>query len=341
MLCFDRDCYYFFGSSKSKRLVKWFQLVRVLDLGLPSSCESKIPTNFNMLVNLRYPRIDLQTSFYPGLVRVIPESICNLWNLETLDLGRSRLTISVTFSSGMWKLKRLRHLHTAGPVILPKFQDVESNIMWNLQTLSCVAVNKTSAAISLIGKGAFPKLRRLGLYFHKDDKHKQGVGQVWGNLSNLNHLNALKIYGFPDIPTSVNAFPSNLTKLAISSTNSNNDVMRTLGSLTNLRILKLRYCEFAKASRSELEPCCINGFPQLEVFQMNSLENLYRWELGRDVMPCLRHLVIGWCNRLTALPNVLWSLTSLREVHVTGPSASLKMQLQSQPMRDGCNLIIS
>ncbi|XP_028797485.1 putative disease resistance RPP13-like protein 3 [Neltuma alba] len=341
MLCMDRDSYYFLDSNKSKRLVKWFHLVRVLDLGVPVSCQFKIPTDLNKLVHLRYLRIDLQTSFCKEVVRVIPEFMCNLWNLETLDLGHSVCLIHATFSSGMWKLKRLRHLHTAGPMILPKFPNVESNTMWNLQTLSYVAVNKKSAAMSLISKGVFPKLRKLGLHFCEDDKHKQGVGHFWEYLPNLKHLNTLKIYGFADIPTSVNAFPSNLTKLAVSTLNLNSDVMSTLGSLTNLRTLKLRDCEFPKEPWSKSELCCINGFPQLEVFQMKGLWKLSRWELGKDVMPCLRRLVIENCWLFTSLPNELWSLTSLREVQVIQPSKSLEMQLQSQPMREGCNLTIS
>ncbi|KAI9071628.1 hypothetical protein K1719_046413 [Acacia pycnantha] len=206
VLCFDRESNYYLDSRKSKRLVKWFQLVRVLDPGFLYSWEFKIPTNLNMLVHLRYLRLDLRTSSYSGFVREIPEFISNLWNLETLDLGRSEFIISIPFSNGMWKLKRLRHLHTAGPVILPKFPDIESKTMWNLQTLSCVAINKKSTIVSLIGKGVFPRLRRLGLHLCQDDKHNQGVGQVWENLPNLNYLNVLKIYGFPDIPTSANAF---------------------------------------------------------------------------------------------------------------------------------------
>ncbi|XP_054777044.1 putative disease resistance RPP13-like protein 3 [Prosopis cineraria] len=275
VLCFYRDSYYHLDSNKSKRLVKCFQLVRVLDLGLPIYHCNKIPPHLDKFVHLRYLRIDIETSFGRIFVREIPKFLCNLWNLETLDLGRSHYNISIPFTSGMWKLKRLRHLHTAGPVVLPDFPDVESNIMWNLQTLSCVAINKKSAVVSLIGKGVFPKLRRLGLHFYEDNKHKQGLGQLWKNLPNLNYLNALKIYGCPEIPTSVNAFPFNLTKLAILGMNLSNDVISTLGSLNNLRILKLSSFEFSNASRSELELCCIAGFPQLEVFQMRHLE-LYR-----------------------------------------------------------------
>ena len=174
------------------------------------------------------------------------------------------------------------------------------------------------------------------MHLCEDDNHKQGVGQVWENLPNLNHLNALNVYGFPDIPTSANAFPSNLTKLAISCTNLNDYVMNTLGSLTNLRILKLRDCSSRSA---EFKLCCISGFPKLAVFKMRRLD-LYCWELSKDVMPCLICLNIEECY-LTALPDKLWSLTSLREVQVKGYSTqSMRKQLQSQPMRNGCNIII-
>ena len=112
--------------------------------------------------------------------------------------------------------------------------------------------------------------------------------------------------------------------------------MDTLGSLTNLRILKLWDCEVV-----ESKLCCANGFPKLDVFQMKDVRNLCCWEPGKDVMPCLKRLIIEHCIDLTCLPDELWSLAYLREVQVRLPSYSLRMQLRSLQMRDGCNLIIS
>ncbi|XP_028753139.1 putative late blight resistance protein homolog R1A-10 [Neltuma alba] len=242
MLCFDDNSHYLFDSSESKRFLKCLQLVRVLDLS--SSNHNKIPANLGMFIHLK---IELDHVVDGRILIVIPQFICNLWNLETLDLGRGLLYDGeVSFPIGIWKLKRLRHLHTPAFIILPEFPDVKGQTMWNLQTLSHVGINKKSAIMSLIGRGVFPKLRRLGLRFSEDDTHKQGVGQVWENLANLNYLNALKIYDFPDIPSSVNAFLSNLTELTVSSTNLNSDVMSILGSLANLRILRLYFCKVGK-----------------------------------------------------------------------------------------------
>ncbi|XP_028753147.1 disease resistance protein RPP13-like [Neltuma alba] len=340
MLCFGHNSHCLFDSSESKRFFKWLQLVRVLDLA--SSIQHKIPANLGMLIHLRYLKIELdhQNVSGGGFLRAIPEFICNLWNLETLDLGRWPIYYcEVSFPIGIWKLKRLRHLHTPAFMILPEFPDVKGQTMRNLQTLSPVAINKKSAIMSLIGKGVFPKLRRLGLRFSEDDMHQQGAGKVWENLAKLNYLNALKIFDFPDIPSSVNAFPSNLTELTISGTNLNSDVMSILGSLANLRILKLYLCKVTDGYESELR--CISGFPQLEVFKMKCFDNVSHWELGSVAMPCLRCLIIENCTGLTTLPHQLWSLTSLREVQVRRPSDSLRMQLQSRSMRDGCNLFIS
>ncbi|XP_028753141.1 disease resistance protein RPP13-like [Neltuma alba] len=330
-------------SSHLKRRVKWLQLVRVLNL--TTSIKYNFLANLNMLMHLRYLKIDLDLGLdcysSEGFPRAILEFICNLWNLETLDLGHWQpFNSKVLCFTGIWKLKRLRHLYAPASMILPEFPDVkrQSQAMCNLQTLCPIAINKRSALMPLIGKGVFPQLRRLSLHFDEDEMHKQRAAQVWENLPNLNYLNTLKICWFPDISSSVNAFPSSLTKLTIVATYLNSDTMSILGSLANLTSLKLSRCEIANGSEPEFR--CINGFPQLEVFKMIRFVGLNRWELGSDVMPCLRCLIIDHCQEMVTLPAQLWSLVSLQEVRVSWPSESLMMQLQSRPMRDGCNLSI-
>ena len=75
---------------------------------------SLIPKKIENLFLLRY----LSISY--GAVHVIPDSICNLWNLEMLDMRNSKIKCLPT---GIWKLQKLRHLYSDGPTSLPRADD--------------------------------------------------------------------------------------------------------------------------------------------------------------------------------------------------------------------------
>ncbi|XP_025629003.1 protein PIN-LIKES 4 isoform X3 [Arachis hypogaea] len=77
----------------------------------------------------------------------------------------------------------------------------------------------------------------------------------------------------------------------------------------------------------------------MAVFEMKKLK-VHNWKLANGAMPYLQHLLIDFCRQLDDLPNELWSLIALRQVHVLLPSEALSLRLKDIEMKDGCELII-
>ena len=86
-------------SPPEKSYLEWLcksnKLVRVIELNNMGIC-CLIPNMIENLILLRYLGIR------PGEHHVIPDSICNLWNLEMLDMRNS---IIERLPQGIWKLK--------------------------------------------------------------------------------------------------------------------------------------------------------------------------------------------------------------------------------------------
>ena len=88
---------------------------------------------------------------------MILDSICNLWNLETLDMGNSEIKC---LQKGKWKLQKLRHLYLDGPTYLPKTDNKAG--LPNLQVLTGIDLNEDTE--SLFAKARFPNVRKLRLH---------------------------------------------------------------------------------------------------------------------------------------------------------------------------------
>ncbi|KAK1357890.1 hypothetical protein POM88_051146 [Heracleum sosnowskyi] len=82
---------------------KAFKLVRVLDLR--SICLYHFPNDIVQLVHLRYVAIY-------GNFKVLPKSICKLWNLQTLIVETTEREMDIQVD--IWKMLQFRHLHTSG-----------------------------------------------------------------------------------------------------------------------------------------------------------------------------------------------------------------------------------
>ncbi|CAJ2679539.1 unnamed protein product, partial [Trifolium pratense] len=283
LFCSDPNCFVY--SNDWKWLCKGFKLVRVLDLWGKYCC--KIPSNLGNFVHLRYLRIGSQ------YIRSVPDSICNLQNLQTLYFGSTtRRTTTISFPYGITKLKHLRHLYTFQPIMLRGHRS-DSEVMWNLQTISTIVLNKDTTY--LIDKGSFPKLRKLRL--HVSSNFKGDVPKMLLSLQHLRHLIKLEIYfdlnGWPhsrrlkisykpeevlqslkqlrhlmilkminttNIVTSVFMFPPNITKLTLSRISClNDDKMKVIGSLTKLQILILNGDNCYRSSNSFFDLNCVEG----------------------------------------------------------------------------------
>ncbi|KAL4615662.1 hypothetical protein ACB092_07G143100, partial [Castanea dentata] len=310
--------------SPDNSYLKWIcksnKLVRVVELSNLGIC-CLISKEIEKLVLLRY------LSISSGELHVIPNSICNLWNLETLDM-RNSIGITKCLPKGIWKLQRLRHLYLDGSTSLPRTRN-NTAALPNLQVLTGIAINEDTE--SHFAKVRFPNLRKLGLY-----SSEVAESGILSSLRPLCHLQTLKIAQFYELPspTSISLTVTKLTLVnaALSTVN-----MGLLGSLTKLRILKVRVYSLYPLLRITDLICDERSFQQLEVFKMADL-GVSRWHMGQGAMPKLQRLVIESCRNILKLPDELWCLGALRDVEISHPHPDLAERLRQLQMRDGCKL---
>ncbi|XP_047166615.1 disease resistance protein RPP13-like [Vigna umbellata] len=186
----DHSCVrslFFFGSHYYIRGRDWkwifknLKLVRVLEFGLNGS--DKIPSNVGNFIHLKYLRIDI------AYVRFVPDSILKLWNLQTIDLSPPRGNVPISFPAKIWKLRHLRHLNTPRPIKLGGSCSGSYEKMWNAQTISSLVLN--SQAMSLIKRGTFPNVKRLGLRVTSECEAE--LPKLLQSLQQLSYLNKLVI----------------------------------------------------------------------------------------------------------------------------------------------------
>ncbi|GMY21884.1 putative late blight resistance protein homolog R1B-16 [Fagus crenata] len=310
LLCFGDDKI-LYDKCYLKWLCEMFKLVRVVNLGNMGTFSS-ISKKIEKLILLRYLRI--QT----GELGVMPASICNLLNLETLDMRNSKIKC---LPNEVWRLQKLKHLYLGGPTSLPR---TNTKALPNLQVLTGMAINEDTE--SLLAKARFPNVKKLGLHSRWTEP------TLLSSLHPLPHLQTLKINGLNHLPRQ-ESLHLTLTKITLLCKNLTLTVLTVLGSLTELRILKIRGENMLE---KELN-CDVSSFRQLEVFKVANLKFMH-WNLGRGAMPKLRHLVIDNCNFLNMLPKELWSLTDLRDVEVLYPSEDLAEKLRQLRMKSECKL---
>nr|POE99642.1 putative disease resistance protein [Quercus suber] len=306
--------------------LKWLcetnKLVRVVELSNMGIC-CLIPNKIENLILLRY------LSIQSGELHVIPDSICSLWNLETLDLRNSERTNYKIkcLPKGIWKLQKLRHLYLDGPTSLPRTDNTVT--LPNLQVLTGIAINEDIE--SLFAKARFPNVRKLEL--HSIRWTESGL---FSSLHPLLHLQTLKIYElfFLSSPTS---FHLTLTKITIfvGANLFGGGVMRVLGSLTNLRILKV----VGDGHHQITLDCDESSFCQLEVFKMAKMQVVH-CSMGKGEMPRLQRLIIECCDFFFMPPEELRWLTAFWNVEVLypGPTLAKMVQQLQNHMRDGCKL---
>jgi len=363
--------YYYIRSWDWKWLFERLKLVRVLEFGVNGS--NKIPSDIGNFIHLRYLRI--QSHYVP----FVPNSILNLWNLQTIDLGPSRHIVPISFPAQIWKLKHLRHLNAPRAIKLRGSCSGSDEKMWNLQTVFTLVLN--SQATSLIKKGTFPNVKKLGLivtsecegelpkllqrlqelsYLNKllivlrdrddagveyssDESVKRNNGlksqELLRSLGQLNCLTILTIGNAFDLLTCALAFPPNVTELTLSEIKCIND--EGMNGLGNHTKLKiLRLLGYPTSSGdSFVLNCGRDSFPQLEVVEMEILK-VTEWKLENGAMWRLQNVVINYCKRLDDLPNELWSLSGLRKVEVKKPSVQMARMLGNLEINSGCQLVI-
>ncbi|KAM3704044.1 hypothetical protein ACJW30_04G146500 [Castanea mollissima] len=303
------------------------KLVRVVDLRNMGCC--LIPKSIENMTLLRYLSIRSEK------LHVIPESICNLWNLETLDMrnfdsakegGKSTIHC---LPKGIWKLQKLRYLYMDGPTSLPRTGNQAA--LPNLQVLTGIAIDQDSE--SLFAKARFPNVRKLGLF-----SLKAVDSELLSSLHPLHELQFLKIYKHFKL-SSPSSFQLSLTKITLVDADLSEAIMRVLGCLTNLRILKAVTARddpvYYRDIRLNLNE---SSFSKLEVLKMVRIHVL-QWTMAKGAMPSLQRLVIERCLFVCRPPVELWFLTGLQDVEVSRPCSTLANVLQQLQTRDGCKLL--
>ncbi|KAI7993537.1 hypothetical protein LOK49_LG11G00401 [Camellia lanceoleosa] len=178
-----------------------FKLLRVFDI--KSISLPLFPSKIKDLVHLRY--VSLSGSF-----EVLPASISELWNLQTIIIETSSHNLKV--EADIWKMLQLRHLFTSassrlrGPPSKARKGGKDPLVRRNLQTLS--TISPESCMEDILARA--PNLRKLGIRGNiatlMEDK---GGSSMFDNLTKLDQLVTLKLLNdtFP-LPPSRGSLPS-------------------------------------------------------------------------------------------------------------------------------------
>ncbi|KAI4323740.1 hypothetical protein L6164_023322 [Bauhinia variegata] len=294
-LCF-RENELSIPKSQFKGLCQIIELVRLLNLGDVQL--KSIPEAIGELNQLRYLKLK------GSQLKAIPDSIHKLWSLLTLDLRGSAAN---SLPKGIWKLQRLRHLYLSEPTELPQPSSPKHIALNNLKVLSCLSLSGHS--VNLVASGRFPCIRKLRV----NGKSHKILTKIWQNVSLC--------------------FLTSLTKITLVDVTMDSGLIRVLGGLQSLLILKILRGQFSNDVNTLL---VTEGFIQLRVLLMAHFP-IQNFILHNNAMKALQRLIIKECNNLKVLQ--LHGLTKLEEVHMHRPSPELTTMLEEM-LRQGCQFEI-
>ncbi|CAL5427990.1 unnamed protein product [Camellia sinensis] len=286
-----------------------FKLLRVFDI--KSISLPLFPLKIKDLVHLRY--VSLSGSF-----EVLPASISELWNLQTIIIETSSLNLKVEVD--IWKMLQLRHLFTSASS--------------HLRGPPSKAWKGGKDPLDILA-GA-PNLRKLGIRGNiatlMEDK---GGSSLFDNLTKLDQLVTLKLLNdtFPlppsrrSLPQSYE-FPPNLKKLTLADTLLDWSHMSKLGILPKLEVLKLK----DNAFKGEWWKLLDGGFRLLRVLQIGKTD-LVCWEASAHHFPRLQRLILKHCESLEAVLSRLREVSTLQSIelyHATSTAVASVKQIQQK-----------
>ncbi|XP_042477861.1 disease resistance protein RPM1-like isoform X1 [Macadamia integrifolia] len=310
-----------------------FNFLRVLEF--ENLCIKSLPEELGNLIHLRYLGLKHST------LHEIPESIRNLQNLQTLDIGCSRMRLALP--SGVLNLLRLRHL-----MLSMNETKVLSGIstLTNLQSLTGLYLR-----LGIIEElRSLTQLRKLEL---KDvsEEHANELsasimkmrglvslsldsGDHWGKellptlelFSPPQFIRKLRLDGcLVDLPHWVCSMEK-LTKLRLGFTFLPEEAVFLLQLLPNLKHLTL--WEACKVKKMNKEFCRVGGFPKLEALVIASMKLMEWTEIEEGALPSLVFLSFHSCPRLMSLPEGLQYVTTLKELKILPLHPDLERRLK-------------
>ncbi|KAL3506457.1 hypothetical protein ACH5RR_031839 [Cinchona calisaya] len=287
---------------------KAFKLLRVLDFR--SIIFTGFPTDLLYLVLLRYIALS-------GHLKILPEKMANLWNLQTLIVETSFRTLKI--KADICKLAQLRHLHTNASTSLATCKK-ELSFNGNLQTLSTISPESCRAEVF----DRTPRLKKLGICGKLANViEPNGQSDLFFSLFKLEDLENLKLLN-DDVTSKLhtlpreNMFPRKLTRLTLLNTILDWSQMATVGKLENLEVLKLK----DNAFRGFLWQTEDDGFHNLKILHIGRTD-LVIWRASASSFPVLRSLFLRHCSKLEALPYGITNNATLQEIDLYCTNSSV------------------
>ncbi|GKV51065.1 hypothetical protein SLEP1_g57741 [Rubroshorea leprosula] len=302
------------------------RLLKVLDLEGIKGPEVKLPGDIGTLTQLKF------LSIKKTRIRKLPSSLVNLVFLETLNLqtiNKFSWESTVQLPDVLWKMVWLRHLY------LPKWcGDITDKLqlanLINLQPLVNFPANKCDVKDLL----RLANLRKLVLNDARNFGNFVKIFDPPGNtlqflislslktdilsfpdkvvdlrqlLLGCPHLCKLHIEGRIENLPEYHEFPPYLAKLTLWGSRLQEDPMKTLEKLQNLR-----YFSGWEVLVGKLMVCSREGFPQLKTLLLHALPNLEEWTVEEGAMRGLAPLGISDCYKLKMVPEGLMFITTLK-----------------------------
>uniref|UniRef100_A0A5B7BL80 Uncharacterized protein n=1 Tax=Davidia involucrata TaxID=16924 RepID=A0A5B7BL80_DAVIN len=320
-----------------------FRLLRVLDVR--SISLSRFPNEIVQLVHLRYIALF-------GNFKVLPASISNLWNLQTLIVETTSRNLDV--QADIWKMLQFRHLYTSGsshlhgPPAKARKDNEDPFVRRNIQTISTVSPDSCTENIL----ARTPNLKKLGIRGKLVTLvEEKGGSSMFDNFAKLDRLETLKLLNdtFPRPPSEgklpglpqLYKFPPNLKKITLSDTLLDWRHMSTLGMLPYLEVLKLKDYAFKGRRWEPLD----GGFRLLKVLQLGRTD-LVQWVASGHHFPRLQCIILKHCGSLEAIPSGLGDVSALQilELYCTSSSAAASARLiqrqRQSTVNNGLKLVI-
>ncbi|XP_075667289.1 disease resistance protein RPM1-like [Castanea sativa] len=312
-----------------------FQSLEVLDL--EHVFRPQLPKTLGKLGHLMY--LGLRWTY----LEEIPPSIGNLVNLQTLDVKHTYVT---TLPKSIWKLQKLERLYLNESHRTKFVSQPRSSSLKDLQILWGLFLDNASDIKNGLNK--LNKLKKLGLAFELElsqqhelanwvkglnsleslrlrsvDENGDAQDLRLDNLSGLEKLSRLYLFGKLKIPSIKDLFPNTLSDLTLSASGLEDDPMPTLGKLDSLKSL----CFYFDSYKGKRMVC--QGFSQLQVLKLWYLKELEELKVEKEAMQKLRELEIRSCENLKVYTGFK-HLTSLQELKLTKMSSNFTTDIEKR-----------
>ncbi|KAF5754050.1 putative virus X resistance protein-like, coiled-coil [Helianthus annuus] len=297
---------YAFTKENMSFIYSAFKHIRVLEL--KSVVAPFLPTEIGQLVQLRYLSLNTQEP-------VIPESLSNLWNLQTLVVYAMTCPVAIDFQVCKENsLSNLRHiciwpsLSLRYPVASPKVQTISNlrlpfgrqpvlEMAPNLKKLACVVSQQQHGLVPFPPLDTLVHLEKLKIHIDND----------------------LSLGFFPEQArfTCLNRLPHTLKKVTFSNCYLPWKDLSEFGRLPNLEILKLLRGSFQGPRWDPND----GEFKKLKVLKIQSPE-LAEWNMSSDHFPALEKLVMDGCRQLKEIPMCLGEIPTMGLIELRWPRSS-------------------